>query len=174
MLRSYPTLPPSIHADLLLHIVDVSSRTAEMEMESVTRVLAELKCDTHNSAIVLNKMDVVEDPTEIQIIEGKVKGCIRISAKTGCGLEDLQDLVLQRVRSRARDVAIRTHAGNGRVLAYLDRYACILDRRYLEETTEIDIRISPAKLSQLRNRMDDVEIVSDTSAIDGHQTQVRS
>ena len=167
------TLEEAIHADLMLHVVDVSSRTAEMEMESVNRVLAELECDTSSSLIVLNKMDAVQDPTEIQIIEGKVQDCVRVSAKTGLGVADLQDFVLQRVRSRARDVTVRTHQGNGRVLAYLDRYACILARRYLDDTTEIDIRISPAKLSQLRNRLDDVEIITDASCIEDRQTRVR-
>ncbi len=154
------TLEEAIHADVLLHLVDVSSRMAELEMESVNRVLAELECDTHKTVVVLNKCDAIDDPTEIQIIENKVKDCIRISAKTGLGLQHLHDYILKQVRSRATDVTIRTHPGNGRVLAFLDRHAAILDRRYQDDTTEIDVRISPAKLNQLCNRIDGVEVVS--------------
>ena len=57
-------------------------------------------------------------------------------------------------------MTIRTHPGNGQALAFLDRYAQVLKRRYLEEVTEIDVRISPVKLRQLCNRIDGVEIVS--------------
>ena len=88
----------------------------------------------------------------------------RISAKTGDGIDDLREYVLKQVVSRSNHVTIRTHAGNGEALAFLDRHATILDRRYCDEAdacvTEIDVRISPAKLNQLRHRIDGIEIVS--------------
>ena len=173
------TLEEAIHADLLLHVVDVSSRTAELEMESVDRVLAELGCksnpasgpnpasETHRTLVVLNKCDAVVDQTEVQVIESKVRDCVRISAKTGDGLGDLREYVLRQVGSRANNVTIRTHAGNGEALAFLNRHATILDRRYYVEAdagvdtvaAEIDVRISPAKLDQLRHRIDGIEVV---------------
>ncbi len=158
------TLEEAIHADLLMHIVDVSSRTAELEMDSVRRVLTELGCEANETLVVLNKCDAVVDQTEIQVIESKVPDCMRISAKTGDGLGDLRDYVLKQVGSRANKVTIRTHAGNGEALAFLDRHATILDRRYGDEAdasvAEIDVRISPAKLNQLRHRIDGVEVVT--------------
>ncbi|MCH8052951.1 MAG: 50S ribosome-binding GTPase, partial [Planctomycetes bacterium] len=162
------TLEETIHADLLIHVVDVSSRTAELEMESVNRVLAELGCASNETLVVLNKCDAVVDQTEIQVIESKVPDCVRISAKTGDGLDDLREYVLKQVGSRANNVTIRTHAGNGEALAFLDRHATILDRRYCEDAdagvdaviAEIDVRISPAKLNQLRHRIDGIEVVS--------------
>ncbi len=158
------TLEEAIHADLLMHIVDVSSRTAELEMDSVRRVLTELGCESNETLVVLNKCDAVVDQTEIQVIESKVPDCMRISAKTGDGLGDLRDYVLKQVGSRANKVTIRTHAGNGEALAFLDRHATILDRRYGDEAdasvAEIDVRISPAKLNQLRHRIDGVEVIT--------------
>ncbi len=160
------TLEEAIHADLLMHVVDVSSHTAELEMESVNRVLAELGCksnvasESNGTLVVLNKCDAVVDQTEVQVIESKVRDCVRISAKTGDGLRDLRDYVLKQVGSRTDSVTIRTHAGNGEALAFLDRHATILDRRYCNEAAEIDVRISPAKLNQLRHRIDGIEIVS--------------
>ena len=113
---------------------------------------------------MLNKCDAVVDQTEIQVIESKVRNCVRISAKTGDGLDDLREYVLKQVGSRANNVTLRTHAGNGEALAFLDRHATILDRRYYAEAdssmTEIDVRISPAKLNQLRHRIDGIEVVS--------------
>ncbi|MCH8965735.1 MAG: GTPase HflX, partial [Planctomycetes bacterium] len=158
------TLEEAIHADLLMHVVDVSSRTAELEMDSVCSVLAELGCATNETLVVLNKCDAVVDQTEIQVIESKVPDCVRISAKTGDGLDDLREYVLKQVGSRANNVTLRTHAGNGEALAFLDRHATILDRRYYAEAdssmTEIDVRISPAKLNQLRHRIDGIEVVA--------------
>ncbi len=170
------TLEETIHADLLLHVVDASSRTAELEMNAVNQVLAELGCksqsadsdqvtedstsSSNRTLVVLNKCDAVVDQTEIQVIESKVPDCVRISAKTGDGLDDLREYIIKQVGSRANNITIRTHAGNGEALAFLDRHATILDRRYCDETAEIDVRISPAKLNQLRHRIDGIEVVT--------------
>ncbi len=154
------TLEEAIHADLLIHVVDVSSRTAELEMDSVRQVLAELDCASNETLVVLNKCDALVDQTEVQVIESKVPDCVRISAKTGDGLGDLREYVLNQVGGRANKVTIRTHAGNGEALAFLDRHATILDRRYCDEEAEIDVCISPAKLNQLRHRIDGIEVVA--------------
>ncbi len=71
----------------------------------------------------------------------------------------MREFVLKKVGSRANNVTIRTHAGNGEALAFLDRHATILDRRYCDEAAEIDVRISPAKLNQLRHRIDGIEVL---------------
>jgi len=153
------TLEEAIHADLLFVVVDVSSRNAELELESVNQVLGELECDQQKKLVLLNKGDIVEDPTETQIIESNNKDCLRISAQTGQGLDALHDLVLETVRGRAADVTISTHQGNGQALAYIDRHAHVLNRRYKNDLVELDIRITSAKLKQLQNRVTGIDIL---------------
>ncbi len=153
------TLEEAIHADLLLIIVDASSRTAEMELRSVFEVLHDLECDDQPRLILLNKTDVVTDPAEMQIIERQFPDSMRIAAKTGMGLDALRDHVLTEVRRRAIDVTIRTPQGNGKVLAYLDQHAYVLQRRYTETDVELDVRIRPEKLNQLKDRLDGIEVL---------------
>ncbi len=153
------TLEEAIHADLLLHVVDMSSRTAALEMAAVDRVLAELKCETCKTLVLLNKYDAVTDPCDAQIIESRTPNCLRISARTGWGLDALHDIVLGEIRQRAQHVTVRIAPGNGQALAYLDRHAQVLQRRYGDDATELDVRITDAKLSQLRHRLPGIEVL---------------
>ncbi len=154
------TLEEAIHADMLFVVVDVSSASAERELAAVTEVLAELECEDRPRVIVLNKFDAVTDPSAAQIIEHTSQRVVRVSAKTGWGLDVLHDLVLDQIRDRHTSVTIRTTPANGRALAFLDKHAHIIDRRYLEEAVELDIRIGRAKLEQLQNRLDGIEVLA--------------
>lgn len=128
-------------------------------MVAVDKVLAELNCDDQDHLVLMNKCDVLNDPAEAQIIEAKTPDCMRISALTGAGLDVLHDYVLSRVRVRATNVTIRTHAGNGQALAFLDRHAHVLQRHYDEDAIELEVRISQDKLKQLQSRLNGIEVI---------------
>ncbi|MCG3138510.1 MAG: GTPase HflX [Phycisphaerae bacterium] len=154
------TLEEALHADLLLHVVDVAGRNAEREMNAVNRVLTELGCTDQPTLVLLNKIDAVQNPAELQIIESRVQPTLRISARSGDGLAELHDLVLDKIRLRARDVTIRIGPGNGRALAFLDKHAQVLDRKYYDDAIELAVRISPSHLNQLQSRIDGIEILT--------------
>jgi GTP-binding protein HflX len=154
------TLEEAIHADLLLVVVDVSSRNAMQELEEVERVLGELDCLNTPRLVLLNKWDAVADHSIGQAIESRVTNTLRISGRTGAGLDALHDRVLGHMRTLHTNVTIRTHPGNGRVFSFLEKHACILGRRYQDDVMEIDVRIGPSTLNQLRHRIDNIEVVT--------------
>ena len=51
------TLEETVHADLLLHVVDASSSTREEQVEAVDKVLAEIPADAAPRLLVWNKID---------------------------------------------------------------------------------------------------------------------
>jgi GTP-binding protein HflX len=54
-------------ADLLLHVIDISNPRCEAQVESVQRILAELKLDRTAILQVLNKRDLVDEQTLARI-----------------------------------------------------------------------------------------------------------
>jgi GTP-binding protein HflX len=54
------TLAETIHADLLLHVVDCSDLELEWKMEVVNKILAELDCSGKPIITIFNKMDSVQ------------------------------------------------------------------------------------------------------------------
>ena len=81
------TLEETIQADLLLHIVDAASLTRDQQIVEVNKVLTEIGADAIPQIIVMNKIDLKGISADVERDEyGKIT-LIRISAKTGAGMD---------------------------------------------------------------------------------------
>jgi GTP-binding protein HflX len=153
------TLEEAIHAQLLLHVVDASAPDAELQVDAVQQVLEELGCGDRPTLTLLNKVDVATDEAMITVLENRLPRTLCISAKTGAGLDRLVDRVLEEMQRQAVLVTLRAGASNGRAIAEIDRLAEVLDRRYLNNTAELDLRIDRTQLRQLLGRYPDLQVV---------------
>jgi len=120
------TLEEAVHADLLLHVVDVSTEHWRADMDAVERVLKEIGCSEKPQLVVLNKADLVDDPLTLDTVKRTVPGAVATSAKTGQGLEALAREVLRRLAGEVREVTVRAAAGDGRLLAWIDEHAEVI------------------------------------------------
>jgi GTP-binding protein HflX len=98
------TLEETIHADVLLHVVDSSSETRTEQAEEVNRVLEEIGAAGIPQIMVWNKIDLCENmrgfPAGLERDEyGKISR-VRISAKTGTGLEFLRQALMETAASK--------------------------------------------------------------------------
>ena len=84
------TLEETIHADLLLHVVDASSPTRLDQIEQVNQVLQEIGADHIPQLLVWNKIDLAQLSSGIERDEYDKIQRIFLSAKTGEGLDDLR------------------------------------------------------------------------------------
>jgi GTP-binding protein HflX len=84
------TLEEAVQADLLLHVVDVSSTNRDEQIDQVNKVLAEIGAQDVPQVLVLNQIDRVGMEAGFERDEyGRI--CkVRISAKNGDGLEYLE------------------------------------------------------------------------------------
>jgi len=95
------TLEEPVRADLLLHVVDAASPARNDQIGEVDKVLAEIGADTVPQLIVLNKIDLAGlEPGVDRDEYGKIRR-IRVSARTGDGLDDLRAAVTEFAASRA-------------------------------------------------------------------------
>ncbi len=124
------TLEEARQAQLLLHVVDASSPTAEEQIQAVNAVLAELGCDAKPTLLVLNKADRVTDPTQLPVLMRHHPKAVVVSAATGEGLDDLRDAVIEALSADFADAEVVTAAANGRVLAYLAAHAEVYRQQY--------------------------------------------
>lgn len=94
------TLEETIHADLLLHVVDASSSNREAQIAAVNQVLVEIDADAIPQVLVFNKIDLTRVPARIERDEyGRITRTW-ISASTGEGLESAR-LVLEEYATNA-------------------------------------------------------------------------
>ena len=146
----HATLEEARRADLLLHVVDVSSRHAEQQMASVMEVLKELGCAEHSILCVYNKMDIVQDESVIPLLRQRFGENVMISAATGEGLDELRDRIREFLDRDAMTAAIEMPPSSGRLQAFLAEHAEILSRDYSAERVRMCVRVAPRHLGTVR------------------------
>jgi GTP-binding protein HflX len=87
------TLEETIHADLLLHVVDGSSPVRMEQIEQVNEVLREIGADHIPQILVWNKIDAAGLEPAVERDEYARISRVFISAHTGAGLDLLRDAI---------------------------------------------------------------------------------
>src|SRR5213079_2027511 len=77
------TLEEAVHADLLLHVLDVGHPHAQIQFDSVHRVLEEIGVKGKAEIVLLNKTDTAEGGDAFPFWRTLHPDAIAISAKTG-------------------------------------------------------------------------------------------
>jgi GTP-binding protein HflX len=156
------TLEEVTAAALLLHVVDVTSPTAEEQTAHVMRVLGEIGAENAPQILVLNKGDCLENgqpdqdlPTLTHRLLGETARqnetpAVLISAKTGAGIGDLlAEIDRKLVQDPVARQLFRLPLGEGRALNLLHERAAVISERYQDEYCEV---LADAPQS-IRNRL---------------------
>src|SRR5438067_7878438 len=93
------TLEETIHADLLLHVVDGSSPVRMEQIEQVNEVLREIGADHIPQILVWNKIDAAGLEPGVERDEYDKISRVFISAHSGAGLDLLRDAIVEAARS---------------------------------------------------------------------------
>jgi GTP-binding protein HflX len=104
------TLEETVHADLLLHVVDAASPVREEQAAEVDKVLAEIPAGEAPRLLVWNKIDAAGLDAGVERDQyGRI--CrVFVSARTGTGLDGLRGAIAEFARERA---AARSAAASG-------------------------------------------------------------
>jgi GTP-binding protein HflX len=94
------TLEETVHADLLLHVVDASSPVRDAQAQAVNEVLAEIPAGEAPRLMVWNKIDAAGlEPGVERDQYGRISR-VFLSARTGAGMEELRDAIAEFAQSR--------------------------------------------------------------------------
>jgi GTP-binding protein HflX len=93
------TLEETIHADLLLHVVDGSSPARMEQIEQVNEVLREIGADHIPQILVWNKIDAAGLEPSVERDEYDKISRVFISAQSGAGMDLLRDAIVEAARS---------------------------------------------------------------------------
>ena len=84
------TLEEANYADYIIHVADVSNPQVELQMHVVYDTLRELGADGKKTITVFNKQDIAGD---VMVRDLRADYTVKTSAKTGEGLQELQELL---------------------------------------------------------------------------------
>ena len=97
----HATLEAAVDADLLLHVVDSASHARDEQMLEVARVLEEIGARDVPQLIVWNKIDLTEATSGVDRDEYGNISRVRISSRTGDGMELLRQALAEHARAKA-------------------------------------------------------------------------
>lgn len=94
------TLEEACFADIILHVIDASDPEADTKMRVVYETLSKLGIKDKPVIAIFNKQDKLEGGESVKDLTAEC--CVRISAKTGEGLEELLTQIERILNSRRR------------------------------------------------------------------------
>ena len=149
------TLEEVNEAALILHVVDASAPAAAEHTGHVLRVLAEIGAAEVPQILVMNKVDRLPEAGDLEALGRRLLGdasgpgmppgpirAVGISALTGEGMDELLAAVDEIL---PLDPLVRTTlrlpAGDGATLAMLHEFGRVLETRYSENGSEVELDV---------------------------------
>ena len=131
------TLEETLNAELLVLVVDAASEDRDDNLHQVQDVLAEIGADTIPKLYVYNKLDLLEQEPRIDRDDQGVVERVWLSARTGAGLDLLEQALSERLGGDLFSGFIALRPEQGRLRASLYRLNAVGEERVDEQGRSI-------------------------------------
>ncbi|AKU17276.1 GTPase HflX [Luteipulveratus mongoliensis] len=135
-------------ADLVLHVVDGSHPDPESQISAVRAVMAEVGGDAVKEVIVVNKADLALPDVVDRLLRAE-KHSIAVSARTGEGFEQLQELIARELPRPDIQVEVVLPYDRGDLLSRLHDEGEILSTEHQDEGTLVHAKVTPTLQADL-------------------------
>ncbi|MBI3786867.1 MAG: GTPase HflX [Ignavibacteriales bacterium] len=135
------TLEEITEADLLLHVVDVSSKTFEEQISVVKETLEDLKAHEKPTLVVFNKIDKLTDRTMLQTLATEHPQSVFISASRGINILGLKAAVSGMLEKEFIEENFTISQGNQKLISQLHSIGEVLERTYEDNHVVLKMRI---------------------------------
>ncbi|MCL2223552.1 MAG: GTPase HflX [Defluviitaleaceae bacterium] len=139
------TLEEARFADLLLHVVDISSETRDKQMEVVNDVLTQLEAHTNPTLTVYNKCDAL--PNSNDFAGGNET--VLISAKKGIGIDALKTAITKKLSDTRTEISILLPSNSGAIVSRLYATGQVHSCEYREDGIFINATVTAEEASRL-------------------------
>ena len=115
------TLEEINQADLILHVVDITSASFAAHIDTVNEVLGEILDGPRDTLMVFNKLDVLRDPALVNVMQRHHPRARFVSARSGEGVADLRRAMLEYAVGRTVAIEIALLQRAPELLSYCYR-----------------------------------------------------
>ena len=142
------TLEEACYADMIIHVVDASNPNAFTQMQVVYDTLRRLGVKDKPVITLFNKQDLISDEEVLKDLNSDVN--IRISAKTGLGLDEFKkelERILLENKVYIEEIVDFSNAG---MIQLIRKDGNLLEENYLPEGIEIKAYVSKELFGKLK------------------------
>jgi GTP-binding protein HflX len=134
----HATLEEALTADLLFVVIDASDPESVEQLDVVDEVLDQLGASAIPRLCILNKVDAVTDHSTIAALRTREPEAIAVSARTGAGIADVEQSLLDHLLRSGRRICVRIPHSAGALQAELRRTTTVLSEEHDEEGVTVD------------------------------------
>lgn len=135
-------------SDLIVHVVDASHPDPASQIATVRDVIGEVGASDIPELIVFNKIDLADETMRLAL-RGLEPTSIFVSARSGEGVEELQDLLARLIPEPNVKVTVVVPYSRGDLVSRIHLNSRILSLEYIEEGTKITAMVKPELASDL-------------------------
>ncbi len=143
------TLEEVVHADLLLHVVDVSHENWEVQSDVVIETIEALGGQDVPMLTVFNKIDAVADKVQMRHLVSEWPDSVAISARTGEGLEDLFTMIPKMLAGRISLIEALVPYDQAKLVENCYDFGRVLEKEYREDGIYIRAELVPEMKGRL-------------------------
>jgi GTP-binding protein HflX len=138
LVEAFRSTLDSVHlSDLVVHVVDASAPNTDAQIAAVHEVLGEIGAAGVPELVVVNKAD--KAPDEAKALAHAIEGSVLISARTGEGIDDLLQVIGDRLRGTDRVIELVVPWSRGDVLAAIHREGEVVGQSDGEESATLQV-----------------------------------
>lgn len=135
------TLEEAVEADILLHLIDVSSPQAPVQAQTTLEVLKELRADKHPILTILNKVDQCQGRLPIEKMKITYPKTVEISALKREGLDRLQERMMQEIGKLRKKISLRVPQSHYALVSDVMKEGKVLSLEYEENDILLEVEI---------------------------------
>ena len=144
------TLDEIVDADLLLHIVDITHPNVREQAKSVFETLKEIGADHIPVVTVLNKIDLLEEPSVARQRLIQFDKAVAISAKTGVGINDLLETIGDELYSTYVQIDMLLPYQEGKTISLIRNYGHVIQEEYVDGGIRLKAKIPGRFAAQIK------------------------
>ena len=144
------TLEEAVHADLLLHVLDVSHPHAQIQFEAVHKVLDEIGAKEKPEILLLNKTDTEAGEQQASYWRTLHPNALSVSAKTGAGLGRLHEAVMKAVRGTQVRVRLACPVTDGKLIGFIRSHTVVHEETVDGDRMQWRVTVGRQLLRQIR------------------------
>ncbi len=143
------TLEEAVHADLLLHVIDVSNPDWDIQRDAVLETLDQLGAQEVPMLTVFNKIDALINPSEATTLVAEWDDSVAISAEKGDGIDDLLDMIVKMSKGDRAVVEALVPYDQTALVESCYRLGRVLESEYRDDGVYIRAEVVPEMQGKL-------------------------
>ena len=150
------TLKEAVDSDLLLLVVDASSRLLDEQLETVKEVLTSIGTRGKETVVVANKIDLLTS-SELRGLKDRFPHAIFISAQNHLRLDALLERMKKSLESSYQTAEVTFSASLGKEIASVYERVEVLEQDYQSDEVHLKIRGNSSVIEQIVAQSEDGE-----------------